>query len=67
MFSFVRIIGGWFLQPSDNQQNIFKIIAKKFGDLRYFSYLCTCEREGYGHIGGTAERDGGDAADARDD
>ena len=29
-----------------------------FGGFIYFSYLCTYEREGYGHIGGTAGHDG---------
>ena len=65
--SFVEFSREQFTQPSDYQQNISKIIAEKFGSLRYFSYLCTCEREGYGHIGSTADHDGRDAVDARDD
>jgi hypothetical protein len=56
----------FFLQASGYQQNISKIVAGIFGGLRYFSYLCTCESEGNGHIGGTAVHDGRDAVDARD-
>ena len=66
MFSFAGFSEDRFMQPSDYQKNISKIVAKKFGSLRYFSYLCTCEREGYGHIGSTADHDGGDAVNARD-
>ena len=51
----------------DYMQFTSKIVAKTFGGFRYFSYLCTCEREGYGHIGSIAHHDGGDAVDARDD